>query len=139
MVSEYPNRKVYIGPIGEEVDVTDKAIKVHVEKIENGIDLCVITAENEDAISYLNTLNMNDVVILKGVKDEGTPISNTNWDSISPYFRGSIQVLAPIINIQGEICDVTAFGDGFQLKEMKVNKQYGLPSIGDTIGNVWEY
>ena len=116
-----PNKQVMV----EDDDISLDAVTTRVELRENGIAACYLTANNEEGKLYLESLHLNDRVVVKLLPDSNPPTTPI-WGAVSSVFDGNIQELAPILNTSGQICQVVAYGKGYQLKEMRVSKQYGL-------------
>ena len=125
-----------------DVDLSTLAISIQVELTENGIPMCNLIADNEDAKSYLSKLNVGDTVQVKGLANstEGYQIENSiNWSVVLPCFVGIIQEITPDINNAGQVSGVMALGLGFQLKTMNVNSWYGDITALPQIANVVEF
>lgn len=112
--------------------ISSSFIMTTIEKNENGIDMITLTANNEDGQSYLATLKINDSIVVKGLSQAPNPTSGEGWyndtitwSSVPPCFVGTIQELSPKLSSDGEICAVVGYGNGYQLKEMRVAQEYG--------------
>ena len=116
-----PNRKTTVN----DIDISNDAITTLVEQLENGISMVTLTANNEDGKSYLATLHIGDVVEVKGVADS-SPVDPIDWSVVKPCFKGEIQDLVPSITKEHQVCQAVAFGYGYQLKEMRVNLNFGI-------------
>jgi hypothetical protein len=123
-----------------DVDLSGIAFSIQVELNENGIPMCTLVADNDDAKTFLSKMVVGDTIVVKGLaqSNEAYQVENTvNWSLVLPCFKGNIQELSPSLTQTGQQASVMSLGLGFQLKEMKVNSWYGditaLPQIANVV------
>ena len=133
-MSDNPSRQTLVN----DIDLSSIAITTSIELLENGVPIAVITADNEDAAAYLAKLHIKDEVVVKGLADSAPP-TPIDWSTVLPCFRGDIQQLVPVLTKDGQVCQVIAFGKGYQIKEMRVNTLYGKITPVPTWNNVYDF
>jgi hypothetical protein len=102
--------------------IEENCLSSVVTRRENAVDDCLLTANNEKGVTYLNALKLQSEVRVKyywADKPGDTPYE---------VFRGVVVQINPSTTISGEIMSVTAYGRAVCLKQMRVANEYGLES-----------
>jgi hypothetical protein len=122
-MSDDPTQRIVVA----DTDITMSSIKTQFIMEENAISYVTLTADDEDGKSYLATLKIGDLVTVQGMKDgpHGYNDEPTDWTGTPVIFSGTVQELMPVMNKSGQVCSVTAYGQGYQLKKMRVAQEYG--------------
>lgn len=89
---------------------------------ENAVADCLLTANNEQGIAYLNALKLQTEVRVKYYWAD--KVGDTPYEC----FRGKIVEINPSTTMSGEVMSVRAYGNAICLKDMRVVNEYGYES-----------
>ena len=115
---------------GVDADISADAINVTVYNRENAVDECHMTANNYEGVSYLNNIQLNDLIEVS-FRYEDNP--SNPWVL---KFRGFVQELSPQLSKSGERISVVAYNvGGWAIKQMRVANEYGVESMSTPLNN----
>ena len=117
-----PNRKTTV----EDADISQDSITTRVTLRENAVPEVRLQANNEAGANYLKTLHLKDEIVVKMIDDSNPPTA-INWTTdpnVVRVFDGNIEELSPLLNKQGQVVEVVAFGKGYGCGQMRVADTY---------------
>jgi hypothetical protein len=122
-IESHPKERI---KINGDPDISADSISTEIIKRENGIDQCTLVANDDAGKSYLATLNINDEITVEyGYPDEGIPYFKE--------FDGYIMELDPSFTKAGEVCRAVAYGQGYWMRQVRVNANYESISVATAL------
>lgn len=113
--SGVPNKKIEVGT----TDISNDTLDVVVRRIENGISLATLQANDLEGINYIGNIDVFD--ILKVSFRYGTG----SWTQV---FEGVIEKVGPALSSQGQLASATAYGYGRALRNTHCHVNFGSES-----------